>query len=154
SRLMAFCTSFRRMSMSAFSSPDWKNSILVTRRAVCHGDCSAQLNKPFAISAMPKAFIGTSNSARSKCSGSFDRSKGRQSMRMENDMTGKIPAILAAAVVLASAGVASAAQTHRQWQAPSSYYYNQDTRNLRFGHANDPQFNPYAGTVFDGVAPY
>jgi hypothetical protein len=69
-------------------------------------------------------------------------------------MTGKITAILAAAVMLASAGVASA-QTHRhagaQWQAP---YANSDTRNLRFGHANDPQFDPLAGTVFDGVAPY
>jgi hypothetical protein len=32
--------------------------------------------------------------------------------------------------------------------------YNQDTRNLRYGHANDPQFDPLAGTVFDGVAPY
>jgi len=73
-------------------------------------------------------------------------------------MTGKITAILAAAVMLASAGVASA-QTHRhagaQWQAPhANSYYNQDTRNLRFGHANDPQFDPYAGTVFEGVAPY
>ena len=84
--------------------------------------------------------------------------KGRKSMTMENDMTSKITAILAAAVVLASAGVASA-QTHRhagaQWQAPhANSYYNQDTRNLRFGHANDPQFDPYAGTVFEGVAPY
>ena len=33
-------------------------------------------------------------------------------------------------------------------------YYNQDTRNLRFGHANDPQFDPYAGTVWEDVAPY
>ncbi len=73
---------------------------------------------------------------------------------MENDMT-KITAIVAAAVVLASAGVASA-QTSRhagaQWQTDS--YYNQDTRNLRYGHANDRQSDPLAGTVFDGVAPY
>jgi hypothetical protein len=70
---------------------------------------------------------------------------------MENDMTGKITAILAAAVVLASGSVASA----RTVYAPhANSYYSQDTRNLRFGHANDPQFNPYAGTVFDGVAPY
>jgi hypothetical protein len=73
---------------------------------------------------------------------------------MENDMT-KITAIVAAAVVLASAGVASA-QTNRhagaQWQANS--YYNQDTSNLRYGHANDRQSDPLAGTVFDGVAPY
>ena len=72
-------------------------------------------------------------------------------MTMENDMTGKITAILAAAVVLASASVASA----RTVYAPhANSYHNQETRNLRFGHANDPQFNPYAGTVFDGVAPY
>jgi hypothetical protein len=70
---------------------------------------------------------------------------------MENDMTGKITAILAAAVVLASASVASA----RTVYAPNANsYYNQDTRNLRFGHANDPQFDPYRGTVFENVAPY
>jgi hypothetical protein len=72
--------------------------------------------------------------------------KGRKSMTMENDMTSKITAILAAAVVLASAGVASA-QTNRhavaQWQTP---YYNQDTGNLRFGHTNDPVFDVYGGT--------
>ena len=73
-------------------------------------------------------------------------------------MISKITAILAAAVVLASAGVASA-QTNRhagaQWQAPyANSYYNQDTRNLRFGHANDPQFDPNAGTVWEDVAPY
>jgi hypothetical protein len=77
---------------------------------------------------------------------------------MENVMTSKITAIVAVAVVLASAGVASA-QTNRhagaQWQAPyANPYYNQDTRNLRYGHANDHQFDPLAGTVFDGVAPY
>jgi hypothetical protein len=70
---------------------------------------------------------------------------------MENDMTSKILAIVAAAVVLASASVASA-QTR---QAPyANSYYNQDTTNLRYGHANDPQFDPNAGTVFEGVAPY
>jgi hypothetical protein len=37
---------------------------------------------------------------------------------------------------------------------PYANSYNEDTRNLRFGHANDYQFNPLAGTVFDGVAPY
>ena len=70
-------------------------------------------------------------------------------------MISKITAILAAALVLGSAGAASA-QTQRQvgWQAPYSNSYNQDTRNLRYGHANDPQFDPLAGTVFDGVAPY
>jgi hypothetical protein len=66
-------------------------------------------------------------------------------------MISKITAILAAAVVLASAGVASAQTVY----APYAYsYYNQDTRNLRFGHANDPQFDPYAGTVWEDVAPY
>jgi hypothetical protein len=70
---------------------------------------------------------------------------------MENNMIGKISAIVAAAVVLASASVASAQTVY----APhANSYYNQDTRNLRYGHANDHQYNPYAGTVFDGVAPY
>jgi len=70
-------------------------------------------------------------------------------------MISKITAILAAALVLGSAGAASA-QTHRHvgWQAPYANSYYQDTRNLRYGHANDPQFDPLAGTVFDGVAPY
>ena len=62
-------------------------------------------------------------------------------------MIGKITAILAAAALLASAGVASA-QTHPHagWQAPYANSYNQDTRNLRFGHANDPEFDVYGGT--------
>ena len=70
----------------------------------------------------------------------------------ENDMTSKITAILAAAIVLASASVASAQTAY----APSYHnpYNNQDTRNLRYGHANDHQFDPYRGTVFEGVAPY
>jgi hypothetical protein len=73
-------------------------------------------------------------------------------------MIGKIAPILAAAVMLASTGVASA-QTNRhggaRWQAPyANSYYNQDTRNLRYGHANDRQFDPLAGSVFDGIAPY
>ena len=65
----------------------------------------------------------------------------------------KITAIIATALVLASASVASA-QTNRhggaQWQAPYANSYS----NLRYGHANDPQRDPYAGTVFEGVAPY
>ena len=73
-------------------------------------------------------------------------------------MIGKITAIVAAAALLASASVA-AAQTNRhargQWQAADvNSYNNQDTRNLRFGHANDRQYDPLAGTVLDGVAPY
>jgi hypothetical protein len=68
----------------------------------------------------------------------------------------KLTAIVTVAVVLASAGVAST-QTNRhagaQWQAPyANFYYCQDTRNLRYGHANgrqfdDRQFDPLAGTV-------
>ena len=67
-------------------------------------------------------------------------------------MTSKITAILTAAIVLASASVASAQTAY----APSFHnsYHNQDTRNLRFGHANDPQFDPNAGTVWEDVAPY
>ena len=81
--------------------------------------------------------------------------EGRQVSDQENNMISKITAILAAALVLGSAGAASA-QTHRQagWQAPYANSHNQDTRNLRYGHANDAQFDPLAGTVFDGVAPY
>jgi hypothetical protein len=76
--------------------------------------------------------------------------KGGQTM--ENDMISKITAIVAVAVVLASASVASAQTVY----APSYHnpYYNQDTKNLRYGHANDRQFDPYRGTVFEGVAPY
>ena len=82
----------------------------------------------------------------------FGRSKGRKGDdKMENDMTSKIFAIVAAAVVLASASVASAQTRYAPHASP---YYNQDTRNLRYGHANDHQFDPYAGTVFQGVAPY
>jgi hypothetical protein len=66
-------------------------------------------------------------------------------------MTSRICAIVAAAVVLASASVASAQTVHAPY---ANSYYNQDTRNLRYGHANDRQFDPYRGTVFEGVAPY
>jgi hypothetical protein len=70
---------------------------------------------------------------------------------MEHNMIGKISAIIVAAVLLASASVASAQTVY----APhANSYYNQDTRNLRYGYANDHQFDPYRGTVFEGVAPY
>src|SRR5262249_48101557 len=46
--------------------------------------------------------------------------KGGKAMRMENDMTGKITAILAAAVVLASAGVASGANQPARWRSIAS----------------------------------
>jgi hypothetical protein len=121
-------------------------------------DCSAEPNKPFAISAIPKALIPHISLGKTDADAPvpFGRSKGRQSNdKMENDMTSKIFAIVAAAVVLASAGVASAQTRYQTRHAPyASPYYNQDTRNLRFGHANDKQFDPYAGTVFEGVAPY
>jgi hypothetical protein len=76
-------------------------------------------------------------------------------------MTSKITAVLAAALVLASAGVASAQTGRRaQWQAPygESYYgyYNRDYWAGIQGVApyRTPRFDPYAGTVFEGVAPY
>ena len=66
-------------------------------------------------------------------------------------MISKITATFAVAVVLASAGVASAQTVYAPY---ADSYYNQDTRNLRYGHANDHQLDPYRGTVFEGVAPY
>jgi hypothetical protein len=62
-------------------------------------------------------------------------------------MISKITAIVAAALVLGSAGAASA-QTHRHagWQALYANSYNRDTRNLRFGHANDLESDVYGGT--------
>jgi hypothetical protein len=122
--------------------------------------CSDHLNSPFEISEVPKTLVlHTLNVDRG--AGALVRpapQEGRQVSDQENNMISKITAILAAALVLGSAGAASA-QTHRhagaQWQAPyANSYYNQDTRNLRYGHANDAQFDPLAGMVFDGVAPY
>jgi hypothetical protein len=66
-------------------------------------------------------------------------------------MISKITAILAVAVVLASAGVASAQTVYAPY---ANSYYNQDTSNLRYGHANDRQYDPLAGTVWEDVAPY
>ena len=71
---------------------------------------------------------------------------------MENDMTSKIFAIVAATVVSAFASVASAQTVYAPPSANS--YHSQGTINLRYGHANDHQFDPYRGTVFEGVAPY
>jgi hypothetical protein len=63
-------------------------------------------------------------------------------------MIGKITTILAAAIVLASAGVASA-QTNRhvpgQGYAPYANSYV-DTASLRYGHTNDRVFDVYGGT--------
>ena len=58
-------------------------------------------------------------------------------------MTSKIFAIVAAAVVLASASVASAQTRHAPY---ANSYYNQDTTNLRYGHVNDPVFDAFGGT--------
>jgi hypothetical protein len=96
-------------------------------------------------SQLARRLVFKNSQGRSKASGPAAASKGRQKIRMENNMTSKITAILAAAVVLVSAGVASA-QIGRhdavQWQAPDANLYkqgtnNQDTSNLRYGHAND-----------------
>jgi hypothetical protein len=78
---------------------------------------------------------------------------------MEIDMTGKLTAIVAAAIVLGSVGVASA-QTHRyvpraHWQAPyADSYYNRDYWAGVGRYGTYDRFDPYAGTVFEGVAPY
>ena len=62
-------------------------------------------------------------------------------------MTSKIFAIVAAAVVLASASVASAQTRHAPY---ANSYYNQDTTNLRYGHVNDPVFDAFGG-IFGGT---
>jgi hypothetical protein len=79
---------------------------------------------------------------------------------MKNNITGKITAIPAAAVVLASAGVAWA-QTNRhagaQWLVPNANpYYNRDywVGNPRLNGHSFNTFGPYAGTIFEGVVPY
>jgi|SRR5262249_48965004 hypothetical protein len=87
--------------------------------------------------------------------------KGRRflEMEVEIEMTGKISAIVAAAVLIASAGVASAQPArhvahvarHVQVLTPDAgynYHFRGD------GPAARPQADPYAGTVFENVAPY
>jgi hypothetical protein len=87
--------------------------------------------------------------------------KGRRflEMEVEIEMTGKISAIVAAALLIASAGVASA-QTARhvgyvarqvQVQAPDAGYNHHFRGDAP---AARPQADPYAGTVFENVAPY
>jgi hypothetical protein len=74
-------------------------------------------------------------------------------------MISKITAILAAAVVLASAGIAAAqtsshpARTNGQWQAKQAPYSDIWTGS-GFPAGRYDQRDPYAGSVFDGVAPY
>jgi hypothetical protein len=75
-----------------------------------------------------------------------------------NNMTSKITAILAAALVLASAGVASAATSRHagaQWLAPYvNSFYDSDYWLGIHGDAPYETPRPYGGTVFEGVAPY
>jgi hypothetical protein len=72
-------------------------------------------------------------------------------------MTGKITAALVAAILLASAGVASA-QIGRHGPTYYNPYYNSYyDRQYREGvtpRGRIEQRDPYAGTVFEGVAPY
>ena len=96
--------------------------------------------------------------------------KGRQfsGMEVESDMTGKITAIVAAAILIISAGAASAqpkrhvARVGDQWQAPyaqtqAAYvdsYYNRDYwAGVAPAGRPEPR-DPLAGSVFEGVAPY
>jgi hypothetical protein len=79
-------------------------------------------------------------------------------MEVEIEMTGKISAVIAAAALIASAGVASAqparhvAHVAQQFevQAPGAGYYHFRGE----GPAGRPQADPLAGTVFEGIAPY
>jgi hypothetical protein len=73
-------------------------------------------------------------------------------------MTGKITAALVAAILLASAGVASA-QIGRH--GPNAYYnpyynsyYNRDYWQGVAPHGLIEERDPYAGTYWEGVAPY
>ena len=71
-------------------------------------------------------------------------------------MTGKITAAVVAAILLGSAGAASA-QIGRTGPTYSPYYNSYYNRNYWEGVAPAGriyQRDPYAGTVFDGVAPY
>ena len=74
-------------------------------------------------------------------------------------MIGKITAAVIAAIVLASAGAVSAqtnsrsTRIHSQWQSTQAPYGNIWTGS-GFPAGKFDQRNPYAGTVFDGVAPY
>jgi hypothetical protein len=72
--------------------------------------------------------------------------------KTEISVTGKITAAVVAAILLGSAGAASA-QIGRTGPTYSPYY----NRNYWEGVAPAGriyQRDPYAGTVFDGVAPY
>jgi hypothetical protein len=81
------------------------------RAAILRRNYLAQLNKPFAISAIPEVFLphifGVTRRMRVHPV-RWIAPKSVKGMRRRTDMTGKITTILAAAIVLASAGVASA----------------------------------------------
>ena len=66
-------------------------------------------------------------------------------------MIGKITAAVIAAIVLASAGAVSAQTNSRSTRIHSQW---QSTHGSGFPAGKFDQRNPYAGTVFDGVAPY
>jgi hypothetical protein len=76
-------------------------------------------------------------------------------------MTSKITAAAVAAVLLASAGVASA-QTNNHWarasvhtQGPSSdSYYNRHYWDAVAPYGRAEQRDPYIGTIWEGVVPY
>jgi hypothetical protein len=75
-------------------------------------------------------------------------------------MTGKIAAAAIAAIVLATAGAASAQTGTRVEQANvtapalSNSYYNKDYWNAIADRGRDFKRDLYVGTVFEGVAPY
>ena len=90
-------------------------------------------------------------------------------------MTGKITAVVATAILLASGAVASAAPNahHERTSAPSRLYYDFVSQAPSQAPLNEPYYNqdywngvdgvaptgtpardPFAGTVFENVAPY
>ena len=76
-------------------------------------------------------------------------------------MTAKITAAVVAAILLGSAGAASAqigrtGPTYSPYYSPPYYnsYYNRNYWEGVVPAGRIYQRDPYAGTVFDGVAPY
>jgi hypothetical protein len=75
-------------------------------------------------------------------------------------MAHKIAAVLVAAIMLASTGVASAqtnshaARMHGQWQARQQAPYSDVWTGSGFTAGRYDHRDPLAGSVFDGVAPY
>jgi hypothetical protein len=81
--------------------------------------------------------------------------------KMEVNMTRKITAAVAVALLLGSAGIASAqtnthaARVNGVSQAPFTYsYYNEDYWRGIAPNGGFEQRDPYAGTIWEGVAPY